>query len=275
MIHELEPSAFSSVEPIFAGPERYVPALSVLRERFPGRVFADDPRAPSCAIVWALTRWAYIDGEANAAFLAELTGFLETIVFPLSLDLGRPWFELYANPSSVWRCALDETLSCFEPETHEESTYTFDSDAYTRLRRESAAPDGMALFAAEYPIVPEDLRAHDSMRQDCAALSTFGFELRDGHRVISVCRANGFAAGREFMVDVETPDPSARGQGYSTLTATALMDHAIAEGLDPLWETTEFNAPSQRLARKLGFTPGDPYPVYCMDARRARRPRQD
>ena len=96
-------------------------------------------------------------------------------------------------------------------------------------------------------------------------------ELRDGDRVMSICRSNGLAAGRQFMVDVETPDPEARGKGYALLTATALVDHAIEAGLEPLWETTEFNTPSRRLARRLSFTAGEPYPVYAIQVNRVGR----
>ena len=57
---------------------------------------------------------------------------------------------------------------------------------------------------------------------------------------------------------------AARGRGYATLVATALIDHALANRHAPLWETAEFNAPSQRLATKLGFQSTETYPVYGM-----------
>jgi RimJ/RimL family protein N-acetyltransferase len=67
------------------------------------------------------------------------------------------------------------------------------------------------------------------------------------------------------MIDVVTPDSKHRGKGYATAAAVGLLDHCLQEKLEPLWETTEDNLASQRLAGKLGFVEHQRYPVYAIE----------
>ena len=67
------------------------------------------------------------------------------------------------------------------------------------------------------------------------------------------------------MIDVDTFDKSDRDKGYATAAGVALLDHCLESGLNPLWETTEDNIASQRLAEKLGFIKNEKYPVYAIE----------
>jgi RimJ/RimL family protein N-acetyltransferase len=112
--------------------------------------------------------------------------------------------------------------------------------------------------------VSERVRSSGLIPAELVRRTSFGYQLIDGKRVVAVCNSFGFEAGSEFMVEVETHREEDRGKGYATLVATALIDHALERGLSPLWETTEDNIPSQRLARRLGFVQVESYPVYGM-----------
>jgi RimJ/RimL family protein N-acetyltransferase len=265
MIQELDDHRFQAVAPLFSGRREYVPVLAVLTGRFPGRVYTDNADHPTTALVWALGRWAYIDGDPrNSSFNSHLPTLLTSSVFPASLEMGIGWFELYSRGSRNWEATIESSLSALKPERHEETVSVLDRAVYRRSRRTPTVPDGWELQLCEVPIVSEQVRSSGIIPAQQSRRTAFGCRLFDGSRVIALCCSNGFEAGGEFMVEVETFRKEDRGKGYATLAATALIDHAFERALAPLWETTEDNIPSQRLARRLGFVQAESYPVYAM-----------
>jgi RimJ/RimL family protein N-acetyltransferase len=256
MIHELGPGSFARVEHIFRDRKQYVPALAVLQHRFPGKVYVDDPEAPTTAIVWVVSRWAYIAGDPqNDSFLS---------VIPISLQMNMPWFELYAQPGPAWEAAAQKFLPTFWSDKHYESTYTLDPDSYRQLPDAPPIPRDLTLQQTDFPIIPQAARRLDFIPDNLAQRTTFGFQLVRQEDPVAICKSNGLESGVEFMIDVRTISKSDRGKGLATIVTRGLIDHALKTGLTPLWETTEDNLPSQRLARRFGFVKRETYPVYAI-----------
>ena len=67
------------------------------------------------------------------------------------------------------------------------------------------------------------------------------------------------------MIDVITFDKLERGKGYAIAASVGLLDYCLGKALHPLWETTEDNTASRRLAEKLGFVEKETYPVYAIE----------
>jgi hypothetical protein len=174
------------------------------------------------------------------------------------------WFELYAPPEKRWTAAIDSTPAMLNAERHWESTYVVDVHAYQQFRRDPLVPHGMELRLGHLPIVPTFAKASPLIPVKLTRQRAVGYELVKGDRVISVCRSNGLQADREFMVDVRTFREEDRRRGYARIVATALIDHALDAGLSPLWETTQDNSASRRLAESLGYVETESYPVYAM-----------
>jgi RimJ/RimL family protein N-acetyltransferase len=266
MFHELEPSDFTRVSHLFQGHKQYLPVFAVIHGNFPGRIFVDDRDAPHAALVWAVSRWAYVDGNShNNVFNQSLPSLVQNIVIPDSLQMNMRWFELYTANSPRWMATLETSLKIFEPEQHFETVFTFNEQRYQRLRKPFILPAGWSITRAEFPILPPAACDVSFIDPEFKTRSAFGFQLtHDGH-VISVCRSNGFVSGNEFMIDVITVDKRARGQGYATAVGTALLDYCLEHQLIPLWETTHDNTPSRRVAHKLGFVEDESYPVYVIE----------
>jgi RimJ/RimL family protein N-acetyltransferase len=257
---------------LFGVCKQYVPVFAVLDSNFPGKVYVDSIDAPTTAIVLALTRWAYIDGDIhNTNFLNALPDFIQDVVTPLYRQLDMNWFELYAPQNECWIPALDDTLAPLSTEMHWESTYVLDSSAYQQLRQEPALPHGIHLRNIDLPIIQVPAMASQLIPSSLLEKKAVGYELVQGDRVIAVCRSNGLQAEREFMVDVRTFRRKDRRRGYARLTATALIDHALKEDVSPLWETMEDNIASRRLAESLGYVKAESYPVYAMQLDRSKR----
>lgn len=265
MIHELKPHQFHKAASIFTGPKQYIPVLAVLTGRFPGRVYVDHPVSPKTALVWALSRWAYIDGDpSSTGFTSSFLDLIRDVLSPASLQMGTNWFELYARGSRDWVSVIESSLSALKPDKHNETVSVLDLEAYRRLRKAPGVPSGWKLQLSDIPFIPKGARDSGLIPVELARQTAFGYRLLDGDRIVAVCKSIGFEADNEFMVEVETFNKEDRGKGYATLVATTLIDHALGRGLSPLWETTEDNIPSQRLAQRLGFVQTESYPVYMM-----------
>lgn len=79
---QLEYNEFKSVVNFFSKNKYQIPALAVLNENFPGRVFADNRDEPEIVIVWAISRWSYI---ACKKLLPEHRDFISDVTILLTL----------------------------------------------------------------------------------------------------------------------------------------------------------------------------------------------
>lgn len=266
MIQELEPGDFTRVSHLFLGHKQYLPVFAVIHGNFPGRILVDAREAPRTALVWALSRWAYVDGDPrNDAFNQALPSLVRNIIIPDSLRMNMQWFELYTADSPQWMTTLETSLEAFGPEQHFETVFTFNEQRYQRLRKPFTLPAGWSITRAEFPILPSAARDAPFIAPEFKTRTTFGFQLACDGQVISVCRSSGFVFGNEFMIDVVTVDESARGKGYATAVGTALTDYCFEHRFVPLWETTLDNIPSRKVAHKLGFVEDASYPVYAIE----------
>jgi RimJ/RimL family protein N-acetyltransferase len=96
---------------------------------------------------------------------------------------------------------------------------------------------------------PDDFMAHG-----------IGYALMDGERIASVC-TSVFASSTHVEIDVHTEDEYRR-RGFACMTASALIEECLWQGMQPngecFWENQEYTA----LALKLGFEHLAYYPVY-------------
>ena len=268
MFIELPHAEFKLVRAMFSRRRQYVPAIAVIQGAFPGRVFVDNANSPSMAIVWALGRWAYIEGGAHRTELkSSLTALLSETIIPDSRHMQFNWFELYAPNSPAWIELLDQTLQPYGATRHSESVYTWNQSSYRQLRARHMCPSGLTLELMEMPIVPEKILGSRFVPELFRTRAALACSAIVNGETVAVCRSNGFADADEFMIDVVTYEKDLRGKGYATAAAVGLLDACIERNMVPLWETTEDNTASRRLAAKLGFVERESYPVYRIDFR--------
>lgn len=269
MLIELTALQFAKVGGLFDNQVHYVPVLAIIEGRYPGRVFVDDPEHPHLAVVWALGRWAYIQGDhGHGELQSALYHLISNCIIPDWRNMNVHWFELYAPNSADWLDTLDICLRAFGASRHFETTYTWDEDEFRQSRIGFSLPPDLTLAICELPILSEKIASAPGVAPHYRALTAVACEARVDGLPVSICKSNGFAAGGKFMIDVVTPDERLRGRGYATAAGEGLLDYCITRGLEPLWETTESNVSSQRLARRLGFVAAETYPVYAINFER-------
>lgn len=266
MFKEIGLSDFEKVRRLFQGHKQYIPVLAIIDGRFPGRIFVDKSQYPEVAIAWAISRWAYIEGNHDWNELAfSLSDLIREIIIPDSLGMNIKWFELYAPNSGEWKGKLDKWLKDFNCKRHYETAYIWDKPAYDRFRTEYSIPVEVALEISDHPILPEHISKTPFVSDSLKSQTAIGCKATVNGKTVAYCRSNGLASDNEFMIDIATSDRSLRGKGYATAAAVGLLDYCFDKRLAPLWETTEDNAASRRLAQKLGFIEAETYPVYRLD----------
>ncbi len=88
----------------------------------------------------------------------------------------------------------------------------------------------------------------------------FGFCIKHGDTVVSTAMT-AMPFEREFEIEVDTLDkPEYRRKGLATAVSAALIEHALLEGLIPIWDAA--NEPSKGLALKLGYSNPTPYDAF-------------
>jgi len=266
MFVELQESRFEKLRPLFGSHKQYLPAVTVLEGNFPGIVFADDLEEPTSAVVWALGRWAYLESQSKSDELGlSLRHLIPHVIIPDSIKMGFNWFELYARNEPALIANLARWLQEYNCSSHFESVYTWDESAYRQFRSGYSVPDHVTLEKADIPILPDAISESPFVSDNFRHRTAVGFRAKVNGQAVAQCRSNGFAAGAEFMIDVETFDKNLRGKGHATAASVGLLDYCLEEGLTPLWETTEDNIASRRLAGKLGFVENESYPVFAIE----------
>ena len=267
MIEELNFSEFGKVKNIFVDNNQHLPVFSIINGNHPGRIFVDNKSNPETAIAWAIGRWAYIDGKGNNSdFNQSLQKFISDTVIPDSKNkLKMDWFELYACGASKWEKIIDKAVKEFDSSKHFESVYIWDRKKYSDFRLNYKFPSNVSVEKTDVPLLTNKARASSLVSKEFKNKTTFGFKVMLRDEELVLCRSTGFEVGNIFMIDIITHDANHRRKGYATAASVAFLDYSLKNNLVPLWETTEDNIGSQRLAKRLGFVKDQKYPVYAIE----------
>lgn len=261
---ELNLTDYILAESFFIKKKQYIPALSVVHGNFPGRVFINQVHEPNLAIVWATGRWMYLEGSIKSEKdKIELSTFIRDVVVPDCNQRNVNWFEIYTADVEYWDELFLEGICISKVDKHYESVYTLNLDKFNKIKNTfSPKLDDIEINLLEFLILPEEYHNLPYVEQKFQNKTCPGVELRKGSYLITICRNNGLVYKNEYFIDVDTFIQQQRGKGYATLASVRLIDHLLDKNMLPLWETTHQNAPSHKLALKLGFEVEENYPVY-------------
>jgi RimJ/RimL family protein N-acetyltransferase len=269
-MHQFSKDEYHRVAPLFAGMPRSVPLDGVLDGLHLGRVFVDDAEAPASALVW--TRWGYhyLGGEpANAAFNRALRPLIAQTLLPASRAMGEPDMLLTIHPAD-WKDVLPRIVPDPPPIQIFRRTFRLDPPVF-RMRHgdwRARVPDGVTVRRIDANLV-SDLRR--DVEVTWPSLADFlarglGYVLIADGAPVCTCSAAFVARGRvEIGIKTEAPH---RRRGFGLLTASAMIEACLMEGLEPHWECFSDNTPSVRLAERLGFEQVADIPIYYWEGAR-------
>lgn len=264
MYIELKKHDFSIARKFFNIKKYHIPAMAVINNNFPGRVFVDNKENPQIAMVWALSRWSYINSlEETIEYKSFLKEVMSSEIVPILNQLHIDWFEIYAEEHINWDSIINEALDCYIIDKHYENTFTLDREKYSKIDMNINTLRDVKINEVCVPMVSEEYKNYiDEKKYKNKA---YGITLEKNGQVIAQCLNNGFINNKEYFIDLDTFNKEERNKGYGTFAAYELIRRQLEKGFIPLWETTVNNVPSQRVAEKLGFQKIEEYPVYCID----------
>ncbi len=244
----------------------------VIEGHISGKVFADNPVSPASFYVVHPYGMSLLFGDStNQVFNEEFRDYA------FNLNRERTGFEWMQAFPFDWEPVLNklfknrlirssENISNREEGIVELNTrinFKFSYPKFIDKRQELKDPDCMILRTTgkffedmKGSVVP----AYFWKNADQFIEKGIGFSLFCNGKLASTAYS-AFILDRKLEIGIETMEEF-RGKGYAFHACCALIDHCIENGFEPVWACKLENAPSVRLAQKLGFEPCASIPYY-------------
>jgi GNAT superfamily N-acetyltransferase len=241
-------------------------ARAVLQGHVRGRVHVDEPLQPCAGYVAHPYGMSLLFGETdNERFNAALLSYL------LGDATGREkpeWLQTYPDSwTTRLQALLGHRLLAFgataDTNTPDSAVvrqdvrvnFRFDAARYAQLRQSLRLPPdcemiddpGTLYDRMQGSVVP---RAFWDTREEFASRGV-ARAVRCQGELASTAFAS-FAIGDALEIGIETY-PRFRGRGLGVHACSALIDHCLQHGLEPVWACRLGNTASYSLATKLGF----------------------
>jgi RimJ/RimL family protein N-acetyltransferase len=249
-------------------------ARAVVEGHVRGRVYVDEPDHPRAAYIAHPYGMSLLCGAVGCErFERRLMAYLLGEVSPRT---ACEWLQVYPDAWSARLQALlgirlvpigaDGAGSSDPPRVLQDVrvNFGFDAQRYATLRRALQLPSG-------FEIVEDRASIYSSMQGSVvphAFWDTSDDFTRRGVAFAVRCRGElastafaSFAMDGALELGIETYDRF-RGQGLAVHACSALIDHCLERGLEPVWACRLSNVASYRLALKLGFQHIRSLPYY-------------
>ncbi len=221
------------------------------------RVFADDARAPTAAVL-SLSRMGigFAAGDARQA-----AGLLDC------LRGWHAWYEI-TNPPPSWHPAL----AAWSRDSFATVRYGFSVGAsgfdLDKLRALASPPPGTRLRRYDEALLrqalssawsEDQLGAFETPEAFCKEGLGVALVSEDGALLAGCTSFCRHADGYEIQIDTH---PDARGKGYAACVGAAFVLETLSRDLTPYWDAA--NIASLRLSQKLGFIFREAYACWML-----------
>ena len=262
MLHRLTQDKYDRVRPLFEGLAYQLSSTAVLAGTSPGAVWANDPGRPRTAFL-ASPEGCFLAGDAeNEAVNQALNELIVGGILSRHEAIVVVWHPV------TWKRKLDLVLEGCRPIEERRMHYRLDR---LRVDWRSAVPSGFAVERIDAGLLNRPgltIPAHVTgwMKNNWESVggflqNAFGFCTIHNDRMASWSLADCIA-GNACEIGIQTAEDY-RQRGLATLTAAAMVDHALSHGLSEVgWHCHESNRGSQGVAEKVGFVHERDYVHY-------------
>ncbi len=270
MIYQLQPDELTKARPLFDDMEYHLAPLAVIGGVAEGIVYVDNLASPNAAFVWTGHRFYLAGDPNNADFNADVRRLFEDEIYSQLRAAGSEAFVLYSS-SEAWESAIESViLRGRRPLSGRRDFYAFgELDDDWR----EALPEGYTVQQIDAEVVvSEQLENLEQMTEEMQSEAPsveaflercFGFYALKGDEIAGWCMSE-YNWENRCEVGIETVEEH-RGQGLATATASALIEHALAQGIDRIgWHCWADNEPSVATALKVGFEKEQSYSVFMI-----------
>jgi RimJ/RimL family protein N-acetyltransferase len=267
MIYKLQKEQYKRVGPLFQTLDYNLTVNAVLAGTTPGEIYVDDPVQPKAAITWVKHR-IYLAGSArNEGFNRAVNQLFSGKIVPGAVAAGKAEFVLYYAPED-WDDQVDILFEGKFPIKDRRLYFIFKEP---RNDWRALIPPGCTMRRVDRELLRQTyLKNLDTLIEEIHSEresidrffgNGFGFCLTQGDEIAGWCFSE-FNTRDRCEVGIETAEAHRR-RGFATLTASALVEHALANGVTRIgWHCWASNTASITLAEKVGFEKSLEYPVY-------------
>jgi hypothetical protein len=256
-MHELPPSNFERVLPLFAPLRYHRPAVfTVIEGRQPGRIFVDRPDDPAAVVL--VSDFCYFAGSPAALDpQADVLDLLAREAFPgqrrqLLFPFTAAWQPVLEDATAA---AAAATAAAYETHWYQRDTFDFDYPRHRELQSgwQQRIPPGFSL----HPLSPTTALEVGGIPELWGSVTNFlangigACLLDDAQSAFAASAQTVFVGDRRAETGVGTRDPYRR-RGLATAACCAYIDGCLESGLQPEWGCV-LNPPSEQLAARLGF----------------------
>lgn len=267
-IKELEANQHAKAFGLFVSFDYCLAVESIISGLTRAKIFVDDTVSPKSVFTWFKGR-AWVAGEASNGHFSKALRVLLATTYRKELEArGIQAFVLHYAPN--WEPSLGAILGN-QPRTRGFRHY-YHLDA-TKQIRDTVVPSGFELrlisagLLADTTLenlheVVEEMQSERLSVEDFLQKS-FGHCIVHGKEIVGWCMSE-YNTGHGCELGIATIEKYQR-MGIATMTATAVIKHAQAQGITDIgWHCWANNKPSIATAQKLGFTKKHEYPVYVI-----------
>lgn len=265
-MHRLEPDSLHRVRPIFRTAHAALVVDAVLAGHTPMDAWVDDPDNPRSAFLWDGAHSYYLAGLPSDTFLEDLVGLLHETVVPEAGRRGRLFFKAYTE-SEDWLPHLSRVFHPVRLRSMDRVFYAFEGATPTENRW--PAPAGYTVRSIDANLLYSDLSNAGDLRSEVLTMwrslddfrkNSFGFCATHQSQIVGWCTAEYLSPGK-CGLGVETVESYQR-RGLATALAGAAVRESLKRDLTPHWDSWTANAPSIRVAEKIGFRKVETYAVH-------------
>lgn len=267
-MHLLKPNEIARIRPLAHHPHLALVIDAVVAGNSPAQVWVDDPTQPGSAYLWDRAHCHFLLGDfGKPAFIQSVRDLVRQEIAPEVLAQGRAFLKVHYSPAD-WEDQISTVFDAAELISRERVFYALDRLAKPDWR--TGVPSGFSVQQIDAGLLASDrLHGIEILRNEIETgwhsqaefLHTgFGFCLLQGDEIVTWCTAEYVSDGK-CGVGIETAVEHMR-RGFATLTASAFVEHAVAKGITPHWDSWKMNLPSVAVAHKVGFRLISEYAVF-------------
>ncbi len=266
MMHELEPTEYDKVRPVFQLMDHHLAVNAILEGVVPARVYVDDCDHPRAACTWIKHRFFLAGSKKIDVFNEGIKKLFEDTIFPQILEAGSTLVLYYAGN---WEDNISTILKDKHPIKVQRHFYTI-----KELKNDWRAllPEGVTIKFVDKTLLKRNLKNIDTLTEEMCSErqsvedfldKSFGVCLIQGDEIVGWCLSE-YNSTNCCEIGIETVS-SYRKRGFATITASALIEHALSTGVSHIgWHCYADNEPSIATALKVGFQKVMDYPVYLV-----------
>jgi RimJ/RimL family protein N-acetyltransferase len=268
VIYELQSNEFYKCKPLIHE-QRHVEVRAIVEGNNPGRIFVDDPSAPSTALVWFgnLDGFAFIGDPKNEAFNQHINKYFDDVIIPEAKKLDLEWFVGFGD-DSAWDTTIEQVFINRQLDASNQKVYMLNKQNYKPVHTPISAEYEILKMTQEM-LKSSFYKNHNFLKRKIEEFWTspddfiekgIGYCAIHNKEIVSVC-FSGFVAGRIHGIDIETLKEH-QGKKLAQKLADAFVTDCIENDQLPYWDCMEVNKPSIAVAEKTGLSNEFNYTVY-------------